>query len=89
MIPRVLDPDAERILGRRLWAAFVLALDPEVLESVLAGRPVMARNLDPEVLRRALRGMPAPPPNTYIRIRPAHLDAIAEAGPLTERRAAA
>ena len=54
--------EAERILGRRLWAVLMLARTVDVAESILAGRPVMARNLDPEALRRALRGATAPSP---------------------------
>jgi hypothetical protein len=86
--PRVLDAEAERVIGVRLWSALILSRSLEVAESILHGRPVMVRNLDPEALRRARRGMPAPAANTYIRIRHGHLDAIAECGPLTERRRA-
>lgn len=81
--------DAELIVGRRLWAVFMLARTVEVAESILSGRPVMARCLDAEALRRALRGMAAPRPDQFIRIRHGHLDAIAESGPLSERRRAA
>ena len=72
--------------GRRLWAVFMLALTVDVAESILLGRPVMVRNLDREALRRALRGDP-PPARKFITITTEHLDAIAECGPLTERRA--
>jgi hypothetical protein len=72
-------------IGRRLWALFMLACTPEVAESILVGRPVMAANLDAEALRRARRGMSLPPPDSYIRVRHGHLDAIAEAGPLNPR----
>jgi hypothetical protein len=78
---------ADEVIGRRLWAVFVLARSLEVAESILAGRPVIARRLDPEALRRALRGMPTPGSDAFIRIRHGHLDAVAECGPLTERRA--
>ena len=81
--------EGERVAGNRLWAVLMIARTPEVAESILRGRPVMVRTLDPEVLRRGLRGMSVPAPTTYIRVRPGHLDAIAEAGPLTGRRAAA
>ena len=82
--------EAERTVGRRLWAVFMLARSPGIAESILRGRPVMARGLDPEALRRARRGATAPPPNSFIRIRHGHLDALDECGPLLpERRAAA
>jgi hypothetical protein len=80
--------EAERVVGRRLWAVFMLACTPEVAESILAGRPVMARSLDPEALRRAMRGAATPPPNSFVRVRHGHLDALDECGPLTERRRA-
>ena len=76
----------ERIISRRLWAVLVLARDPQTAESILAGRPVMTRNLDPEALRRALRGEPLPPPDSFVRVRHGHLEAVAECGPLRERR---
>jgi hypothetical protein len=79
---------AELLEGRRGWAAMMLALDVHVYESILRGRPVLARQLDVVVLRRALRGGRLPDPDSYVRVRAGHLDAIAEAGPLTERRAA-
>jgi len=76
--------------GGRLWAAFMLSRSPEVCESILLGRPVMVRNLDPEALRRALRGERLPAtPDSYIRVRSGHLDALAESGPLTKERKAA
>jgi hypothetical protein len=68
--------------SRRLWAAMMLALDISVCESILLGRPVLARQLDVVVLRRALRGERPPDPDSYFRVRVGHLDAIAEAGPL-------
>jgi hypothetical protein len=89
MTPPVLDAEAERIIGRRLWSAMMLARSFAVLESILLGRPVLVRLLDPEALRRARRGMPAPPPTAFIRLRHGHLDAMAECGPLTGRRRAA
>lgn len=70
----------EESTSRRLWAAVMLAADLEVCRSILLGRPVLARQLDAEVLRRALRGEALPPPETYFRIRPGHLDAVAEGG---------
>jgi hypothetical protein len=81
--------ETERIVGRRLWAVLMLARTVEVAESICAGRPVMARCLDPEALRRALRGATPPPPNSFIRVRHGHLDALDECGPLLERRRAA
>ena len=66
---------------RRVWAAVMLASSIEVCRSILTGRPVLARQLDAEVLRRARRGEPLPPPDSYFRVRPGHLDAIAEGGP--------
>jgi hypothetical protein len=68
-----------------VWSAIMLALDVRVCESILRGRPVMVRRLDPEALRRALRG-DAPPATEFIRITAEHLDALAECGPLLERR---
>ena len=73
--PLELDP-------RRLWAALMVALNIDVCASILAGRPVRAGQLDRVVLRRALRGERLPDPESFIRIRTGHLDAIAEAGPL-------
>lgn len=70
----------ERRESRRLWAAMMLALDVDVCESILRGRPVLVRQLDPVALRRALRGEPLPDPDSYIRVRHGHLDAIAEGG---------
>lgn len=67
--------------SRRLWAALMLTSDLEVCRSILLGRPVLARQLDAEALRRALRGEPLPAPDTYFRVRPGHLDAVAEGGP--------
>jgi hypothetical protein len=68
--------------SRRQWAALMLARDVHTFESILLGRPVLARNLDGEVLRRALRGQPLPAADSYVRVRDGHLNAIAEAGPL-------
>ena len=73
------DP-VEESVSRRLWAALMLTADLQVCRSLLLGRPVLARQLDAEVLRRALRGEALPPPETYFRIRPGHLDAVAEGG---------
>lgn len=67
--------------GRRLWAAFMLALDVDTCSSVLAGRRVMAGRLDGEVLRRALRGGPLPAWDSYIDVTAEMLDAVVEAGP--------
>ena len=77
--------EVELAIGRRLWAAFMLATSIRVMESILVGRPVLAGLLDAEVLRRARRGMPAPAPDSFIRIRVGHLDAVSEAGPLTPK----
>jgi hypothetical protein len=67
--------------SRRLWAAVMLAVDVDVCESILLGRPVLVRQLDPVALRRALRGERLPDPETYFRVRAGHLDAVAEGGP--------
>ncbi len=71
----------EETATRRLWAAVILTTDVVVCRSILAGRPVLARQLDAEALRRALRGEPLPPRAHYFRVRPGHLDAVAEGGP--------
>jgi hypothetical protein len=84
--------ETELVTGRRLWAAIMLATTIDVCESILAGRPVMAACLDAEALRRARRGMPLPAPESYVRIRHGHLDAIDEAGPFnptSKRRSSA
>lgn len=80
--PRVWQDSAEVTMDRRLWAAIMLSPDVEVCRSILLGRPVLARQLDAVALGRALRGEPLPDPDSYFRIRPGHLDALAEAGPL-------
>ena len=74
------------LIGRRLWAVFMLARTVGVAESICAGRPVLVRNLDAEALRRALRGTPAPRPDQFFRVRHGHLDALDECGPLPEGR---
>lgn len=74
------DADEERA-SRRLWAALMLTSDLEVCRSILLGRPVLAHQLDAQALRRARRGEPLPPPDEYFRVRPGHLDAVAEGGP--------
>jgi hypothetical protein len=74
--------DLERSRGRRLWAAFILSLDPDVCASVLRGRRVLASRLDGEALRRALRGGPLPDPASYILVTAEMLDALVEAGPV-------
>jgi hypothetical protein len=80
--PPTVWPDAsEEAVARRMWAAVMLSADFAVCGSILAGRPVLARQLDAEVLRRALRGAPLPAPDSYFRVRHGHLDAIAEGGP--------
>jgi hypothetical protein len=79
--PKVWPDAAEETASRRLWAAIMLTDDLEVCRSILLGRPVFARQLDAEALRRALRGEPLPAPDSYFRVRPGHLDAIAEGGP--------
>jgi hypothetical protein len=80
--------NAEPVVGRRLWAVLMLAHTPEVAESVLIGRAVMAAGLDAEAMRRALRGGPLPDPDQYVVVTDEMLDAINEAGPLrpTPRR---
>jgi hypothetical protein len=60
----------------------MLARRVDTLESILFGRPVYATRLDAVVLRRALRGGPLPEPNSWLRVRTGHLDAVAEAGRL-------
>jgi hypothetical protein len=80
--PAAWADEAEQAASRRLWAAISLAPDLHVCRSVLAGRPVLAGQLDPRALRRALRGERLPSPDTYMRLRAGHLDAVAEAGPL-------
>lgn len=62
-----------------LWAAISLALTPSTCSSILAGRPVLARNLDGVALRHALRGAELPPADNYIIVTPRMLDAIREA----------
>ena len=84
--PNVWTDDAEITASRRLGAALMLATDVHVCDSILAGRPVLARRLDAEALRRALRGQPLPDPETYFRVRPGHLDAVAEGGPFDDER---
>jgi hypothetical protein len=80
--------ESRRIENRRTWAATALSLDLDVCRSILAGRPVIAKRLDWVVLQRALRGMPLPDPNSFIRVRDGHLDAVEESGPFGSRRAA-
>lgn len=77
--------EAERIADRRLWAIVTLTSDLAVVRSILLGRPVLGRQLDAEALRRALRGEPLPPPDRFFRVRPGHLDAVAEGGPFEPR----
>jgi hypothetical protein len=72
---------------RRLWSAVVLARHVDTLHSILVGRPVLAHRLDAVVLRRALCGAPLPDRDSWFRVRPGHLDAVAEAGPLPARGA--
>lgn len=79
--PRIWPDLAEATTSRRLWAAIMLTRDLEVCRSILVGRPVLARQLDAEALRRARRGEALPAPDEYVRIRPGHLDAVAEGGP--------
>lgn len=73
--------DVERQSDRRLWGALMATSDLDVCRSILLGRPVLVRQLDPAALRRAMRGMPFPSGADYVRLRPGHLDAIAEGGP--------
>ena len=63
------------------WAAIMLARDVDTCESILRGRPVLVRRLDGAALRRAMRGRPLPEPDSYLRVRQGHLEAIAEGGP--------
>jgi hypothetical protein len=78
--PKVWQDAAGVAASRRLWAAIMLARDLHVCRSIALGRPVLARQLDAAALRRALRGEPLPDPESYIRVRPGHLDAVAEGG---------
>lgn len=87
--PRVWPNVAEETAFRRLWAAVMLTTDAAVCRSILSGRPVLARQLDVVVLRRALRGEPLPRPESYFRVRPGHLDAVAESGLFKPRAAKA
>ena len=75
-----------RLTGDRLWATFMISHTPEVAESIIAGRPVMARNLDAEALRRALRGGPLPNPDEYLVVSEEMLAAVVEAGPIPTTR---
>jgi hypothetical protein len=78
--------DLKRVRSQRLWAAFMLSRQVEVLNSILLGKPVRCGLLDRLVLRRALRGGPLPPAESYMVVTDEHLDAIAEAGPLEAKR---
>jgi hypothetical protein len=71
----------ERMADRRLWAVVMLTRDLAVARSILLGRPVLGRQIDAEALRHALRGEELPPPDNYFRVRPGHMDALAEGGP--------
>jgi hypothetical protein len=66
--------------SRRRWAAFMLARDVNVAESILLGRPVLVRTLDRVALMRAMRGDPLPEPHTWLYVEAGMLDAIAEGG---------
>jgi len=79
--PKEWRDQCEITASRRLWAAVMLTSDLEVCRSILRGRPVLAHQLDAAALRRALRGEPLPAPDSYFRVRPGHLDAVAEGGP--------
>jgi hypothetical protein len=71
-----------RVASRRFWAAVLLVLDVDACESVLLGRPVLASKLDYVMLRRAVRGSALPPSDSFVRVTPDMLDAVAECGPL-------
>ena len=73
--------EAERRAANRLWSAVMPQRALACSNSILLGRPVLVRQLDPAALRRATRGQPLPDPDSYVRVRPGHLDAIAERGP--------
>ena len=60
----------------------MLARHVDTFDSIIAGRPVYAKQLDAVVLRRGLRGGPLPNPDSWFRVRAGHLDAIFEAGRL-------
>jgi hypothetical protein len=77
-----LDDGAERFVGQRLWALFMLARTPEVARSIVRGLPVRAGGLDAEALRRGLRGGGLPDPASFLVVTDAMLEAINEAGPL-------
>jgi hypothetical protein len=75
-------PDAhEQTRDRRFWAALMLSADLEVVRSMCACRPVLAKQLDGEALRRALRARAFPAPESYIEVTVEMLDAVAEGGP--------
>lgn len=67
---------------RRAWAAMVAATTVDTWASILRGRPVMARQVEPLALRRAYRGNV--PLFEYVTLDADALDAIAEAGPVTD-----
>jgi hypothetical protein len=69
--------------SRRLWAAMMLARTVDVLDSIVAGRPVLVRLLDEAALERALRGR-ARPSGKWLDVSDEMLDAIAEGGPFAE-----
>jgi hypothetical protein len=77
--------ELDRIVGRRLAAAWALVRDLDTLRSLLLGRRILARNLDHVALRHALRGGPLPDADAYIEITDDHLDALAEAMPLRHK----
>jgi hypothetical protein len=75
------EAEAERTLGRCLWAAVMLSDGLDVVRSVMTSKPVLARQLDPAALRRALRGgRPWPAGEEYITVDADMLDAVAEGG---------
>ena len=79
--PAVWPDAADERDSRWLWSALMLTSDLHVCRSILLGRPVLVRQLDAAALTRALRGERLPVPESYFRVRPGHLDAVAEGGP--------
>jgi len=77
----LLAVETDSLDGRRLWAAFMLALDVGTCAAILRGQRVMVSRLDPVALRRALRGGTPPEPSDFLLVTGEMLDAIDECGP--------
>jgi hypothetical protein len=76
--------DEQRQVGRRLWAAIMLASTLEVCRSILLGRRVRVDTLDPTALRRAVRGE-IHLAHDYLEVGADMLEAIDECGPFAVR----